>query len=142
MADFTPISALAGGILIGLASATMLVVNGRIAGISGIVGHLLSPSPGDVRWRLSFVGGLLAGGIALALLAPELLHSDLSRPWPVVLAAGLLVGFGSRLGSGCTSGHGVCGISRLSVRSIVATLTFIASGMVTVAIYNRLGGGS
>lgn len=142
MADFTPVSALAGGVLIGLASAAMLLVNGRIAGISGIVGHLFTPSPGDVRWRLSFIGGLLVGGVALALLAPGLLHSDLSRPWPVVLAAGLLVGFGARLGSGCTSGHGVCGISRFSVRSIVATVTFIASGIATVAVYNLVGGGS
>lgn len=142
MESFTPLPALVGGLLIGLASAVMLLVNGRIAGISGIVGALFTPTAGDIRWRLAFLGGLLSGGVALALANPGLLESTLDRPWPVTAAAGLLVGIGTRLGSGCTSGHGVCGISRLSPRSIVATLTFIAAGVVTVALYNLVGGGA
>ncbi|NBX97018.1 MAG: YeeE/YedE family protein [Betaproteobacteria bacterium] len=128
---FTPWMSLAGGILLGIASALFILVNGRILGISGIVGGLLSPKAGDVAWRVAFV---------LGLLAAPLLYAGLRGPWEVridagwgtVVAAGLLVGIGTRYASGCTSGHGVCGLSRLSPRSLVATISFMASGFVVV----------
>lgn len=135
----TWISAAIGGGIIGLASALLLAFNGRIAGISGITGGLISPTRGEVSWRLMFLIGLLGGGFLMALLMPEAFTaSPRSTFW--VVAAGLLVGFGTRLGSGCTSGHGVCGLSRFSPRSLVATLTFIGAGMVTVALFNGFGG--
>lgn len=135
----TWISAAIGGGIIGLASALLLAFNGRIAGISGITGGLISPTRGEVSWRLMFLVGLLGGGFLMALLMPEAFTaSPRSTFW--VVAAGLLVGFGTRLGSGCTSGHGVCGLSRFSPRSLVATLTFIGAGMVTVALFNGFGG--
>jgi uncharacterized membrane protein YedE/YeeE len=126
------IAPLAGGILIGLAASVLLLWSGRIAGISGIVGGLLRPKRGDVAWRAVFVAGLLAGGGLLALVHPAAL--DVRAPGSLlsVALAGLLVGYGTRLGSGCTSGHGVCGVSRLSRRSLVATITFIAAGALTV----------
>ena len=128
---FTPWLSLAGGILLGLASALFILVNGRILGISGIVGGLLSPKAGDVAWRVAFV---------LGLLAAPLLYAGLRGPWEVrieagwgtVVAAGLLVGLGTRYAAGCTSGHGVCGLSRLSPRSLVATLAFMGAGFLTV----------
>ncbi|QED29839.1 YeeE/YedE family protein [Microvenator marinus] len=135
----TWITAALGGGIIGLASALLLAFNGRIAGISGITGGLISPTRGEVSWRLMFLIGLLGGGFLMALLMPEAFTaSPRSTFW--VVAAGLLVGFGTRLGSGCTSGHGVCGLSRFSPRSLVATLTFIGAGMVTVALFNGFGG--
>lgn len=135
----TWITAAIGGGIIGLASALLLAFNGRIAGISGITGGLISPTRGEVSWRLMFLIGLLGGGILMAFLMPEAFTaSPRSTFW--VVAAGLLVGFGTRLGSGCTSGHGVCGLSRFSPRSLVATLTFIGAGMVTVALFNGFGG--
>lgn len=123
---------LLGGLLIGLAASGLLIFNGRIAGISGIVGGLLTTQPGDVGWRLSMVGGLLVGGLLLLLFMPSAFPTSSARSLPLLLAGGLLVGFGTRLGSGCTSGHGVCGMGRFSVRSIAATLTFILTGAVTV----------
>lgn len=135
----TWITAAIGGGIIGLASALLLAFNGRIAGISGITGGLISPTRGEVSWRLMFLIGLVGGGLLMALLMPEAFTaSPRSTFW--VVAAGLLVGFGTRLGSGCTSGHGVCGLSRFSPRSLVATLTFIGAGMVTVALFNGFGG--
>ena len=135
----TWITAAIGGGIIGLASALLLAFNGRIAGISGIAGGLISPTRGEVSWRLMFLIGLVGGGLLMALLMPEAFTaSPRSTFW--VVAAGLLVGFGTRLGSGCTSGHGVCGLSRFSPRSLVATLTFIGAGMVTVALFNGFGG--
>jgi hypothetical protein len=129
---FTPVSAFAGGLLIGLAAALLILLEGRIAGISGIVGGLLQPlARGDVGWRLAFVLGLVAAPLlhrALAQLPPSRIDAD----WATLVVAGLLVGFGSRLGSGCTSGHGVCGLSRLSPRSLVATIVFMTAGFVTV----------
>ncbi len=125
--------ALAGGALIGLASGALLVFNGRIAGISGIVGGLLAPR-GDALWRAAFIAGLLGAGLALGLLMPQAFPTQLTASSPLLIVAGLLVGVGTRLGSGCTSGHGVCGISRLSARSIVATLIFMGFGMITVAL--------
>lgn len=139
---FTPIPALLGGILIGLATSVLLLFNGRIAGISGIVSGLLIPTKGETAWRALFVAGLLLGGLLLLVVYPESLSAGAVRSPPSIAAAGLLVGFGTRLGSGCTSGHGVCGLSRLSVRSLVATVTFIVAGMVTVGVTHLVGGGA
>jgi len=137
---FTPWSALAGGVLIGLAAALLVLLNGRIAGISGIVGGLLAPKRGDVGWRLAFVAGLVlapALWMAVAALPPIRIEAG----YPLLIVAGLVVGFSTRYGTGCTSGHGVCGISRLSPRSIVATLAFMAAGFVTVFVARHLMGG-
>ncbi|WP_224242807.1 YeeE/YedE family protein [Hyalangium gracile] len=126
---------LLGGALIGLSASLLLWANGRVAGISGIVGSVLAPIRGDVAWRLVFFGGLLTGGLLLVWLRPGAFGAPASlgsSGIALLAAAGLLVGFGSRLGNGCTSGHGICGISRGSVRSIVATLTFMATGALTV----------
>lgn len=136
----TVILPLAGGALIGVAAAMMLILNGRIAGISGIVGGTLALDREDLSWRFSFVAGLLAGGAALVLLRPLSFPTEISAGTGELIAAGLLVGFGTRLGSGCTSGHGVCGMARLSPRSFVATATFIAAGAATVVLNRWLGG--
>ncbi|GDY34450.1 YeeE/YedE family protein [Acidovorax sp. NB1] len=128
---FTPWSALIGGVLLGLASALFVLLNGRILGISGIVGGLLRPRAGDVGWRLAFVLGMLvAPGVYWLFAGATAPRIDAS--WGTVVAAGLLVGVGTRYGSGCTSGHGVCGLSRLSPRSLVATLAFMGAGFITV----------
>ncbi|AKQ66633.1 putative transmembrane protein [Myxococcus hansupus] len=132
---------LLGGALIGLSASLLLFTLGRVAGISGVVGSLLMPSRGDVSWRLQFFGGLLAGGLLLAWLRPQSFAapSTLTASGVALLAgAGLLVGIGSTLGNGCTSGHGVCGISRGSLRSIVATLTFMATGVLTVYLVRHV----
>ncbi|WP_077033262.1 YeeE/YedE family protein [Pelomonas sp. KK5] len=130
---FTPWTSLAGGLLIGLAAAAFALLLGRIAGISGIVGGLLRPARGDIGWRLAFVAGLIAAPLAWRLFAavprPQVEASPLA-----LIAAGLLVGFGTRYGSGCTSGHGVCGLSRLSPRSLLATLAFMGAGFLTVGV--------
>jgi len=137
---FTPWLSLAGGLLIGVAVALLVLFNGRIAGISGIVGGLLAPRRGDIAWRVAFVAGLLAAPAAwIALAAAPRLHVAASAP--VLVAAGLLVGVGTRLGSSCTSGHGVCGISRGSRRSIAATATFMAAGFAVVFGVRHLLGG-
>src|SRR5579863_5591357 len=133
MNNFTPISAAIGGILIGASASAMLLLDGKIAGISGIVEGILRPSRGDAAWKLAFVAGLLVGGIALRGAYPAAFDFGALRPPLVLIAAGILVGYGTRMGNGCTSGHGVCGMARMSPRSIVATLTFIASGAATVA---------
>ena len=134
------IEALIGGGLIGLAATTLLFFSGRIAGISGIFGGLLRPTEqGDRLWRVTFVLGLSLGGFAMLQIQPELFHNEAPRSVPILVVSGFLVGFGTRLGSGCTSGHGVCGVSRLSRRSIVATLTFIGSGMLTVLCLRWIG---
>ncbi len=142
MEHFTPFSALAGGMLIGLGAALLLFANGKVAGISGIVGGLLRPSQGDTLWRVAFVLGLLAGGLVLRGIAPEVFTFALTRSTPALVLAGLLVGAGTRLGNGCTSGHGVCGIGRGSGRSLVATAVFMATGMLAVYVVNHLLGGS
>jgi uncharacterized membrane protein YedE/YeeE len=142
MHNFTPVAALIGGILIGLSAAAMLLLEGKIAGISGICAGVLSPAKGETAWKLSFVAGLLAGGIVLRTFLPSAFDFGIVRPYGALMIAGLLVGFGTRLGNGCTSGHGVCGISRLSPRSIVATITFIASGALTVYLVGHVLGGS
>lgn len=141
MDNFTPGSALFGGVLIGAAASLFMLTTGRVAGISGIVGGLLRPRPGDVLWRVAFVAGLLLVGALAAWFAPASVAFGEARSLSMVAAAGALVGVGTRLGSGCTSGHGVCGISRLSARSIVATLTFMATGIGTVALLGAQGGG-
>ncbi|AOY00148.1 YeeE/YedE family protein [Jeongeupia sp. USM3] len=137
---FTPWSALIGGALIGLAASLLALSNGRIAGISGIVGGLLAPQRGETAWRLAFVGGLLAAPWLFRLVA-ALPRLQFDSSWGVLIVAGLLVGFGTRLGSGCTSGHGVCGLSRLSPRSLAATLAFMAAGFATVFVVRHLIGG-
>ena len=140
MHNFTPLSALFGGILIGLSASAMLLLDGKIAGISGILGGVLKPVKGDTLWRICFLAGLFAGGLLLRILLPGAFDFGLIRPFPILIIAGLLVGFGTRLGSGCTSGHGVCGVSRLSPRSLVATGTFIATGAIVVYLVNHLMG--
>ena len=128
---FTPWASLAGGILLGLASALFILVNGRILGISSILGGLLRPSQGDTAWRLAFLAGLLAAPLLyFAVAGPTAPRIDAG--WGTLVIAGLLVGVGTRYGSGCSSGHGVCGLSRLSPRSLVATLAFMGAGFVTV----------
>lgn len=129
---------LLGGALIGLAALIVMLFLGRIAGISGILGGLLAPSRGDLDWRALFVAGLLVGGAAAFAVAPSAFTIDIDRTPSMIILAGLLVGFGTRLGSGCTSGHGVCGVSRLSPRSLVATLSFMFAGMAIVALIGAL----
>jgi uncharacterized membrane protein YedE/YeeE len=137
--NFTPWTALTGGILLGIASAAFILLNGRVLGISGIVGGLLAPRRGEIGWRLSFLLGLLLAPTALTLWAPGLIRAPrIDAGTLTVIAAGLLVGFGTRYGSGCTSGHGVCGLSRLSPRSLVATLAFMAAGFATVFVIRHL----
>ena len=140
MHNFTPIASLIGGMLIGFGASAMLLLNGRIAGISGILAGVLKPVRGDTLWRGCFLGGLLVGGLLIRVLLPRAFDFGIMRPLPLLILAGLLVGFGTRLGSGCTSGHGVCGISRLSPRSLAATITFIASGALVVFVVNHLLG--
>lgn len=134
------IPAVAGGILIGLASLTLLLFNGKVAGVSGIVGGLFAPTTGDTGWRVAFAVGLLLGGVGLLIQMPASLTGDSPRSLPLLALGGLLVGFGSRLGSGCTSGHGVCGVGRLSKRSITATLLFTLAGAAAVFILRMVGG--
>ena len=130
MGDFTPVGGLVGGLLIGLAVALMLLLNGRVAGISGIVGGLLTLRAGDAIWRAAFVAGLVLG--ALAYVSTADVPVAVVAPLPAVVVGGLLVGFGTRLGSGCTSGHGLCDLARLSRRSVAATATFFGVAMLTV----------
>jgi uncharacterized protein len=131
MEHFTPISASVGGLLIGLSATMLWLANGRIAGISGIVGGLWTARAGDVTWRIAFVIGLVVAPALYWMSGGELPQITVSVPWPLIVIGGLLVGFGTRLGGGCTSGHGVCGIARLSPRSIMATGLFMATAVVT-----------
>jgi uncharacterized membrane protein YedE/YeeE len=138
MAEANILGGLLGGALIGTAAALLLAINGRIAGISGIVGGLItSRERGERSWRLAFLLGLITGATLYRLVYGEL-PLQMEADGPVLLAAGLLVGFGTRLGSGCTSGHGVCGLARLSPRSLAATLTFMSFGIATVYIVKNL----
>lgn len=136
---FTPVSALIGGMLIGTAAVLLLLLNGRIAGISGIAGGLLRPRADDVGWRVMFIVGLMIGAGAYGLVTSGPIVIEAS--WPVIIAGGLLVGFGTQLGGGCTSGHGVCGIARLSPRSIFATIIFMLAAIVTVYVTRHVVGG-
>jgi uncharacterized protein len=137
--SFTPWASLAGGVIIGIAAAMFIMLNGRIAGISGVLGGLLTPGKGDVSWRVAFLAGLV-GAPLLYALAGELPRPNIDADYGALIAAGLLVGIGTRYGSGCTSGHGVCGISRLSPRSLAATATFMAAGFFTVFVLRHLVG--
>lgn len=133
------LQALAGGVLVGLSASALLLANGRIAGISGIAGGLLGGGDGDAGWRATFLLGLVAGGALLRVVDPGSFGPTPAGSTGLVALSGLLVGFGSRLGSGCTSGHGVCGLSRRSGRSLVATITFISTGALAVLVASRLG---
>ncbi len=134
MENFTPVSGLVGGLLIGVAATLLLLLNGRISGISGIVGGLLVPKSSDAGWRVVFVAGLLLGAFGYMLATGGAIPVKMQASMPVLVVAGLLVGFGTRLGSGCTSGHGLCGIARLSKRSIVASAVFFGVAMLTVFV--------
>ena len=138
-AAFTPWASLAGGVVIGLAATLLVLANGRIAGISGILGGLLQRSPPDPGWRIAFLAGLLVAPLLYSLFTamPAIV---VDAGYPMLIAAGLLVGAGTRYGSGCTSGHGVCGLSRLSPRSLVATLAFMGAGFATVLVVRHLVG--
>jgi uncharacterized membrane protein YedE/YeeE len=140
VADFTPAAAIAGGMLIGLASALLLWANGRIAGISGIFGGLLAPARGDFAWRALFVSGLVLGGLVMPLLTGHSVPFSAPAGTFTPLIAGFLVGFGTRMGGGCTSGHGVCGLARGSKRSIVATAVFMAFAALTVLVVRYVRG--
>lgn len=136
---FTPYSALIGGLIIGVSAALFILMNGRIAGISGIVGGLLKPMKHDVLWRVVFVAGLLMAPALYSLFA-QMPDIKVDTNYPLLVLAGLLVGIGTRYGSGCTSGHGICGISRLSPRSIIATCVFMSSGIITVFMMRHVLG--
>lgn len=140
--NFTPISALAGGALIGLSVSFLLFFNGRIAGISGIMNGLFLAPKREEIWRGLFLTGLILGAFIFQLLTNDSLQLRQDYPLSLIVLGGFLVGFGTRMGGGCTSGHGICGIARFSIRSIVATMTFMLSGMVTVFILKHLIGGA
>jgi uncharacterized membrane protein YedE/YeeE len=141
MHDFTPISALVGGALVGLSASLFLFTHGRVAGISGLYGGILRRTSPDRAVRLAFIAGLLLSGIVARIVFPAAFESAWTATLPVALIAGLLVGFGTQLGNGCTSGHGVCGITRFSVRSLVATGTFMAAGIATTFVVRHVMGG-
>ena len=141
MEGFTPWAALAGGTLIGLAALLLLLVNGRIAGISGILGGSLDPRRGDLLWRVLFFFGLFVGGLIMLWWRPVSLDIRIDVSTPAVILAGLLVGLGTRIGSGCTSGHGVCGVGRMAPRSIVASAVFLSAARLTVYIVRHVLGG-
>lgn len=138
--SFTPAAALAGGVLIGLAAAMLVLLNGRVAGISGILGGLLRPRPGETGWRIAFLAGMIVSPFLYSLFA-ALPGATIDAGYPTLIGGGLLVGFGTRYAAGCTSGHGVCGISRLSPRSALATAIFMAAGCAVVFIVRHLLGG-
>jgi uncharacterized protein len=136
MDNFTPVSALAGGVLIGLASVWLLAANGRIAGVSGILHGMFAQPPGDRVWRAAFVAGLIVAGLAWHLFTEVTPRQGFGLGWAAL--AGALVGFGTRVGGGCTSGHGVCGLGRLSVRSLVAVVVFMATGMAATFVMRHV----
>jgi uncharacterized membrane protein YedE/YeeE len=138
---FTPIPSLLGGMILGIAAALYVLLHGRILGISSIVAELLHPKVGDIAWRLSLVLGLLSAPFLAALIFGIRPVVEIDSDWIIIVLAGLLVGFGAHYGSGCTSGHGICGLSRLSPRSLVATLTFMGAGFMTVFVLRHLIGG-
>ncbi|MDF2689335.1 MAG: protein of unknown function YeeE/YedE [Geminicoccaceae bacterium] len=140
MENFTPASALIGGLLIGASAALFLVLNGRIAGISSILGGLLHPARSEVGWRLAFLAGLFVASLVYVAFGGALPPVELDTPLPLLIVAGLIVGFGTRLGAGCTSGHGVCGIGRGSPRSLAATAVFMVTAIATVFVTRHLIG--
>ncbi|MBT5626491.1 MAG: YeeE/YedE family protein [Proteobacteria bacterium] len=139
--EFTLIKPLFGGFLLGLAALSLLFFNGRVAGVSGILGGFLSFKKRDTLWRFAFLTGLVAGGVLLLATCPETLDLNLKSSPPAVMLAGLLVGIGSRMGSGCTSGHGICGIGRLSQRSMIAAVIFLSSGIAAAVSIDLVFGG-
>lgn len=141
MEGFTPVLSTIGGILIGLAAISLLLFNGRIAGISGIVAGILHPEKGNSLWRVVFIAGMLVGAMLIRWLHPEALAIEIDVSNAAILLAGFLVGIGTRIGNGCTSGHGVCGIGRLSIRSIVAVVIFFGSAAITSWIIRHAIGG-
>jgi uncharacterized membrane protein YedE/YeeE len=140
MSEFTPVSAAIGGALIGLAATLLMLLTGRIAGVAGIFAGLLSGG-GDKGWRVAFVVGLILAPLAAGLLGYPMAPPQLPASWGVIVGAGLLAGFGTRMAGGCTSGHGVCGIARLSARSLVATAVFMATAVAVVAVSRHVVGG-
>jgi uncharacterized membrane protein YedE/YeeE len=142
MESFTPIASTIGGLMIGTAAAGLLLFHGRIAGISGIAGGIFRREAGDMSWRIMFLVGLFAAGAAWSFFYPQDYVVEISRSTPALIVAGLTVGIGTQLGSGCTSGHGVCGIGRLSKRSTVATISFMITAALTVFVVNEVLGGS
>ena len=141
MANFTPVSAAIGGVLIGISAVLLMLFTGRIAGVSGIFDGLLSPHGDDRGWRAAFIAGLIAAPLSAALAGYAMPLPQMPKSFITIAVAGLLVGFGTRLGSGCTSGHGICGIARLSPRSIAATGVFMISAMIVVALTRHVVGG-
>jgi len=139
MQSFDPLTALAGGALIGLSAALLVLVLGRVAGIAGILGGLIDLDRGHLAWRIAFLAGLIGAGALVLRLVPT--PVEIAATWPVLIIAGLLVGIGTRMGNGCTSGHGVCGLARGSKRSITATLTFLAVAAATVFVARHVIGG-
>jgi hypothetical protein len=142
MTSFTPISATIGGGLIGLAVALLMLLNGRIAGISGIAGNVLQFQRGEWRWQIAFLVGLVAAPLLLHAAGYRMPHPAMPASWAVIVIGGLLVGFGTRLSGGCTSGHGLCGMARLSPRSIVATAIFMVTAIVVVFLVRHVWGGT
>ena len=140
MENFTPLSGLIGGIMIGLATTLLLLVNGRIAGISGILGGIFSFTGGETTWRIAFAVGLVAGPFIIFAFDPSAFDLSIPRSVPLLAVAGLLVGFGTQLGNGCTSGHGVCGLARGSHRSVVATVGFFGAAAATVFVTRHIMG--
>jgi uncharacterized protein len=140
MERFTPVSPSIGGVLIGISATMLWLANGRIAGVSGIVGGLWTGRAGDVAWRIAFAIGLIAAPVLYGMAGGEVPQITVSVPWPLIMIGGLLVGFGTRLGGGCTSGHGVCGLARLSRRLLVATGSFMGTAIVTSFILRHLIG--
>ena len=141
MENFTPFSALAGGALIGLSATVLLLLNGQIAGVSGVLSGLLGPTRGDIVWRVLFLAGLVLGAVLFSGIPSATVAIEIDASLPVLIGGGLLVGFGTRMGGGCTSGHGVCGVARLSPRSIIATLVFLGCGMASVFVVRHLWAG-
>ena len=140
MTSFMPLSGLLGGVLIGLSATLLMAFNGRIAGISGILGEMLTLRHGEIGWRLAFIAGLVAAPLLYRVFGGTLPFT-ITHAAPMLIGGGLLVGIGTRMGSGCTSGHGVCGIARLSKRSLVATAVFMVAGIATVFVMRHLAGG-
>ena len=141
MASFTPISAAIGGALIGVAAVLLMLLTGRIAGVSGILGGCLNLDSGDKGWRVAFIAGLILAPLSAQFVGVPVPYPEMPNSWAVIVAAGVLVGFGARLGGGCTSGHGVCGIARLSPRSIAATAIFMGVAIAVVALTRHVLGG-
>jgi uncharacterized membrane protein YedE/YeeE len=139
VSSFTPLASLAGGALIGASASALLLLNGRIAGISGVFAGMLTPRAGDLAWRVLFFAGLLSGGWLVARWSPGAIQAS-RQPLILLVLAGLLVGFGTRLSGGCTSGHGLCGLSRLSLRSLVATVTFMVFGVFSAIVFHHVLG--